>query len=175
MALLLLAQAFWLVAPAYAANGFPPLMRGRRAIDGGRKWHGKRVFGDGKTIEGTFGGIFFGLLLAELQMLAQARFGGEIAFLQLPEMTLPLAAALSVGALIGDVAGSFIKRRLDVKRGDSILLLDQLGFLIVALLLAYAIAPFDALLIVTLLVLTPPIHILANILGYYLRLKKQPW
>lgn len=175
MVFLLLAHAFWLVAPAYAANGFPPLMRGRRAIDRGRVWRGKRLLGDGKTIEGTAGGIAFGMLFAFLQLAIQQRFAAELAFLSLPVMTIALGFALSAGALAGDIAGSFIKRRRGIKRGGSVPLLDQLGFLLVALLFGYAIQPFEPLVAAALIVLTPPIHVLSNIFGYYVRLKMHPW
>lgn len=175
MVLLLLVQAFWLVAPAYAANGFPPMLRGRRPIDRNKKWRSKRLLGDGKTLEGTLGGVVFGVMFASLQIAVQTRFAQDLAFLPLPQMTLELGLALSVGALFGDIAGSFVKRRLSIKRGDSVILLDQLGFLLVALLIGYAVQPFHPILAITLIILTPPIHLLANILGYYMRVKKHPW
>lgn len=175
MVLFLLVQAFWLIAPAYAANGFPPLIHGKRPIDRGKEWRGRRILGDGKTIEGTIGGIVFGILIASLLIAVQDRFSSELALIALPVMTLELGAALGSGAVFGDILGSFIKRRFDVKRGDSVLLLDQLGFLLMALLLAYLVHPFHPLLAITLIILTPPIHLLSNILGYYIRVKKQPW
>jgi len=41
-------QAFWFIAPAYAANAFPPLVRGKKPIDRGKKFFGNRLLGNGK-------------------------------------------------------------------------------------------------------------------------------
>ena len=45
----ILVEAFWLVLPAYAANGLVPLFKGKHPIDGGRRLVKNRIFGDGKT------------------------------------------------------------------------------------------------------------------------------
>ncbi|WXG40634.1 MAG: CDP-2,3-bis-(O-geranylgeranyl)-sn-glycerol synthase [Candidatus Freyarchaeum deiterrae] len=82
---------------------------------------------------------------------------------------------LSFGALIGDLIGSFIKRRLNLERGRPAPPLDQLDFIIGALLFSFIdfIPPIE--IIIVLVVLTPIIHLAANIIGYKLRLKKEPW
>jgi CDP-2,3-bis-(O-geranylgeranyl)-sn-glycerol synthase len=82
---------------------------------------------------------------------------------------------LSFGALIGDLIGSFIKRRLNLERGRPAPPLDQLDFVAGALAFSFIefIPPIE--IIGVLLVLTPGIHLIANIIGYRLRLKKEPW
>jgi len=82
---------------------------------------------------------------------------------------------LSFGALIGDLIGSFIKRRLDLQRGQPAPVLDQSDFVIGALIFSFVeyIPPIEIILI--LLVLTPMIHLLANMIGYKLKLKREPW
>ena len=72
--LAIVAQGLWFVAPAWAANAFPPLTGGRIPLDGGKKLHGKRLLGNSKTLEGTIGGIAFGLFIGWLLMLAQPLF-----------------------------------------------------------------------------------------------------
>jgi CDP-2,3-bis-(O-geranylgeranyl)-sn-glycerol synthase len=50
-----LVKSLLIIFPAYAANGFPPLARGRRPIDFHGKFpDGSRILGEGKTIEGFF-------------------------------------------------------------------------------------------------------------------------
>ncbi len=173
MVLLLILQSLWFIAPAYAANGFPPLMQGKRPLDGGRIFRGKRIFGDGKTWEGTIGGIIVGILAGTLEVMYQK----DIAYLglNLPQMTMPLVIALSIGTMIGDIGGSFIKRRLDIKRGDAAPLLDQEGFLVAAFILASLVYQLNLIIVVTLLIITPPIHWITNVVGYYTKFKKTPW
>lgn len=169
---LLILQALWLIAPAYAANAFPPLVKGKTPIDMGKNLLGKRLFGDGKTIEGSIAGISFGIFIGVIQILGQASILYE---LQLMEMTLPIAIALSCGAILGDITGSFIKRRTNIERGAPVPILDQLDFIAVSLLMAGFLVPLALPTILILLVLTPPIHWIANIIGFTLKIKKNPW
>ena len=171
--IILLIQSLWFIIPAYAANGFPPLMRGKHPIDQKRSFRSKRILGDGKTWEGTLGGIIAGMAIGSLQIAFQSdlKFLG----LNLPPMTLPLVIALCIGTMAGDILGSFIKRRLNIKRGDSAPLMDQEGFLVLAILFAMPFYNLNAIIVVTLLIITPPIHWLANIGGFYLKFKKTPW
>jgi CDP-2,3-bis-(O-geranylgeranyl)-sn-glycerol synthase len=45
-------------------------------------------------------------------------------------VSLTQALLLSIGALLGDIAGAFIKRRLGISQGGPAPILDQLGFLV---------------------------------------------
>jgi len=170
-----LAQAFWFIAPAYAANAFPPLARGKAPLDFGRKFCGHRILGNGKTIKGTTAGIFFGIFAGSVQFYIQLYIPEAVngVSLNLVVMTPMLAALLSAGAMAGDIAGSFIKRRLGKKSGKPLPLLDQLGFLVFALLFAGTMPSIEA--VIALLILTPIIHFIANIIGYFAKLKKNPW
>lgn len=170
--ILLLLQAFWFIAPAYVANGFPPVVRGKRPLDFGKNLGNYRLLGDGKTFEGTLLGIIAGILVGALQVAYQSQIPQEFG---LAEMTLPLAAALSIGAIAGDLIGAFIKRRLGMKRGEPALLLDQLDFLIAALLAASIFYRPGIGIILVLVVLTPPIHWLTNYVAYRASIKKTPW
>ncbi|MEM7819420.1 MAG: CDP-2,3-bis-(O-geranylgeranyl)-sn-glycerol synthase [Candidatus Aenigmatarchaeota archaeon] len=174
---ILLVQSFWLIAPAYAANAFPPLMKGKRPIDFHKKFNGKRLLGDGKTIEGTLGGLIFGIFIGGLQIYFQQFIPNEINgyILNLTYMTPSIIILLSVGALIGDIFGSFIKRQIGIKRGDPAPLLDQLDFLIFALMFVSAVYIVDIIIILILLIFTPIIHIIANIIGYLAKIKEHPW
>ncbi|HLD85467.1 MAG TPA: CDP-2,3-bis-(O-geranylgeranyl)-sn-glycerol synthase [archaeon] len=174
----LLAQAFWLVGSAYAANAFPPLIAGHRPLDKGKMFHNRRLLGDGKTIEGTVAGILFGLFYGAVQILVQPYIplsvGGKD--LGLLTITPAIVILLVAGTMIGDIAGSFIKRRVRLERGASAPIMDQLGFVIVALLLVSLVAPISIEIWIILVVLTPVIHWLANLIGYYaMHVKKTPW
>jgi len=47
-----------------------------------------------------------------------------------PETLFLSGVLLSIGALVGDAAGSFIKRRLNISPGKHCMLLDQVDFVV---------------------------------------------
>jgi len=162
-------NALYYIFPAYCANGAPVIFGGGPAIDGGRKLSdGKPVFGSHKTYRGFIFGIAIGTLVGWAQEFLAPNVG-------LPKGSLILGFALSLGALLGDLMGSFIKRRLDLKPGASLPISDQIDFVLMALLFSLLVEPpslIDAFIII---VLTGPIHFLVNVIAYLLRLKKTPW
>ena len=84
---------------------------------------------------------------------------------------------LSLGALLGDLAGDFLKRRLDIAPGGLLPVVDQVDFIVGAIVFSLPIF-IDALsleLVVTVLIITPPIHLLTNFVAYKLGLKSNPW
>ena len=82
----------------------------------------------------------------------------------------------SFGTHIGDLLGSFIKRRLGKESGSSIPLLDQYLFLVFALLLAYPAGHMPNLLgLLFIIVLTGILHKLTNIFAHKAKLKEVPW
>jgi CDP-2,3-bis-(O-geranylgeranyl)-sn-glycerol synthase len=85
------------------------------------------------------------------------------------------SSLLSVGALTGDLVGSFIKRRIGLARGDPAFLLDQLGFLVFALLFTYPFFHLSSTMAIFLLIVTPGLHLGTNVLAYKLGLKDRPY
>jgi CDP-2,3-bis-(O-geranylgeranyl)-sn-glycerol synthase len=169
------------------ANGFAvfgKFIRVRHPIDGGRVLEDKQpIFGPGKTWEGFLVGFLSGVFIGVLQVItAPILFSLIVQHVYLPPelipivlITLPLVILVSLGALVGDLIGSFIKRRFTIDRGRPAPLLDQLDFLIAAMLLGALITPIHWILAIFLLIITPLLHLLANIIGYFLRLKQEPW
>ena len=182
--LALIELALWLGLPAWIANATPVLLGGGKPIDGGRILSdGHRLFGDGKTIRGFFVGVFFGPLTGIGQIIAAPYLSPlmEMYVTVTPEMqhvlymTLPAAFLLSVGALLGDLVGSFLKRRINVKSGNPSPVLDQIGFILMALILASPFLQPSAGYVVVIIFITLGIHWISNALGYVLGLKKNPW
>jgi CDP-2,3-bis-(O-geranylgeranyl)-sn-glycerol synthase len=173
-----LVKSLLIIFPAYAANGFPPLARGKIPIDLKEKWFDKnRIFGDGKTIEGFGFGLFAGFLIGALEtylypdLNAYAmQFG-----VQLPFINLFIAFMIVFGALCGDLTGSFLKRRFRLKRGADVPLLDQWNFVIGAVLFTYWFTEITIWMFLIMLLITPIIHRIANIIAHKIRVKKEPW
>jgi CDP-2,3-bis-(O-geranylgeranyl)-sn-glycerol synthase len=184
MDVLTVALALWFVFPAYVANAVPVLVGGGTPIDFGRRFvDGRRIFGDGKTIRGFTGGLIAGILLGTFEA-----FMSGYVVLNLQKLTVlsliqeeilqctPLRAFLiSIGALLGDLTGSFVKRRMGLRRGAPVPLLDQLTFLIVAFLLVSLTFQIPLEYVIILLILTPLIHLTTNIISYLVGLKQVPW
>lgn len=172
--------AVWLMLPAYVPNSAAVLTGGGPPIDGGRMFRGNRLLGDGKTWAGTLGGLIAGtgvaLILNLLLPHVEAMTG-----VTLFSFPLVVVLALPAGALIGDMAASFIKRRSGRERGAPAPGLDQLDFVAGSLVLTGLLAPSWIIetvsieVIVFILVLTPVLHVGVNIVGYRAGLKDEPW
>ena len=165
-----------LILPAYFSNGAPVVFGGGAKIDLGKKFFdGKRVLGDSKTIRGFFSGVIAGFLVGSVIVFTVP----YLSWLSVYEK-LVLAFLVSFGAMVGDLLGSFVKRRLGLPPGSQYFLLDQLLFLVVAL--AFAVWYDEALLaelngwhVLFLLVLTYFLHLFFNWIAHRLHLKKVPW
>ena len=152
-------ETLYIYLPAYIANATPVVLSGGGALDRDRNWiDGKPLFGDHKTLRGTISGLAAGFLIG----LAQGSpFRG---------------ALLSIGAIGGDLIVSFFKRRMNLKPGALLPIADQMGFIILAVILVGFTEPaprWDQA--VGILVATLPIHYLSNLLAWALKLKSNPW
>lgn len=180
-----LLASFWFFLPAYVANPAAVLFGGGRPIDGGRVLSdGHRLFGDGKTWRGLAGGIGTGVALGLLLWAASSVLDPGLSFGAFPGGLLPIAA-LATGALLGDLLGAYVKRRMGRPRGArtpgldwydfylgafALLVLADYGFFLEHFVRDEAIFGF---LFVT--VITPMLHRTVNILGHRLGKKDVPW
>ena len=158
--------------PAYIANASPTFLIKLRKhpIDFGLKYNGQRLLGEGKTIEGFILASLMGYLagLLELQIIAGISYN----FLVIPPIVFLF---IGIGAMIGDMTGSFIKRRMKLKRGENAGLLDMIDFIIGAFILAAFFIQYSPWCFVIALIITPIVHRVANIIGYRIGVKKEPW
>ena len=161
-----LGSALWFILPAYVANATPVVLGGGKPIDAGKKFtDGRPIFGAGKTVQGFVAGLAAGTFVGLLQGIAEGTLLHFIA----------LGFLLALGALLGDLLGSFVKRRLGIERGGAAPGLDQLSFVIVALLAASPLALPSWEIVLTIIIITLPIHLATNFGGYKLGLKSRPY
>ncbi len=195
--ILIAAGSLLYIAPAYATNASMVIFgRHGTPIDGGRNFiDGKRILGDGKTWQGTAGGITTGFIVGifltiisifiiwpfvQVQVASYPMELADLTYLKAffsPPIWLGFLRVLllCVGTPLGDMIGSFIKRRFNLERGAPAPVIDQTDFLLGAIFLAYIIFQLWWMYIVFALLVTILIHILANTLGYKLGYKKVPW
>jgi CDP-diglyceride synthetase len=171
-------SALWVMLPAYLPNPVAAALGGGKPIDGGRCWRdGRRIFGDGKTVRGLIAGIAGGVAIGLLQILVHS----HVEIVWLPEHTFVSITLLAVGALLGDLAKSFLKRRRGVERGEKWPVADQFDLVIGAFILLLIFDPgwlFSTITIpiaIAILILTPVLHRGTNIIGYILGIKDVPW
>jgi CDP-2,3-bis-(O-geranylgeranyl)-sn-glycerol synthase len=162
----LVVEALKFIFPAYCANAAPVLAGGGLAMDFGKNFvDGKRFLGKNKTWRGFFFGWAIGILVGVVEGIVF----GPVPFSLLFSVLTPL------GALCGDLAGAFMKRRLGIAPGGLLPVIDQVDFVVGALLFSLPLAAVSLELAVVVLLITPPIHLFTNFLAYELKLKSNPW
>ena len=173
----------YFLLPAYCANGAALAFGGGTPLDFGKSSkNGVRWIGDGVTWRGLIAGTIIGIIVGALQGLVGPYLIANIGeYIYTPIITnLPQGILtgflLGFGALLGDALGSFIKRRIGIGRGKPAPILDQLDFVVVALLLASFVINYNtqftvASFIAVSILLTLVIHLLANTGAYLLGLK----
>ena len=146
------------ILPAWIANGTPVIFGGGAPLD-----MGTNILGNHKTWRGTISGLLGGFVVAVLEYI----------FLSQP---LFLGAALAIGAIAGDLIGSFAKRRSGIREGASVPILDQYSFFIFAMLFSLPFGGLPSTLgIVVLVVLTGILHKGTNVLAHMAKIKQVPW
>ncbi len=150
--------SIWLYLPAYFANATPVVLGGGPPLDGGGKWlDGKPFLGSHKTLRGSIVGILAGTIIGTLQG------------------SFMIGLSQGVGAILGDLISSFLKRRKDIAPGESFPLLDQLDFIIVAVILSQQFTTASLQEIITIIIVTIPIHYFMNYVSWLIKMKEHPW
>ncbi len=165
----------WYFLPAFIANMTPVFVRRVKVldvpVDFGVKLGKERLFGEHKT----WRGLMFGAVAGMLTFLLQQQTPVPFALFDYQQMPWTLGLLLGLGALLGDLAKSFVKRRIHIKPGRSWVIFDQIDYIVGGLLFgswAYVPAVDDTLfLLASGIVLT----IIVNYLGTLLGLRKGTW
>jgi CDP-2,3-bis-(O-geranylgeranyl)-sn-glycerol synthase len=151
--------------PAYAANMAPPFVR---------YWKGwnppiaRRRLGSHKTVLGFAAGVCGAVLVT----LIQSRIAWDGS---LTAYDAWLGLRFGVGAMAGDSAKSFLKRRVGIPPGARWVPFDQLDFVVGALVLTASRASLSWLDVALILAVTAAGHVLVNHLGYWLGIRDTKW
>ena len=168
----------YFVLPAYFSNGSGLVFGGGTPVDFEKSdSNGNRWIGDGVTWRGFIAGTLIGTLTGAVQ----GYFGPQIMqefgqYIITPIITnfnsgILIGFLLGFGALLGDALGSFLKRRLGIGRGKPAPILDQLDFIIVALILVAFVVKLTWLTVILAIILTLAIHLISNTVAYLLGMK----
>jgi len=155
---ILLLSSLYPFLPAYVANATPTVLGGGKTIDSDLKFlDGRPIFGSHKTIRGFISGLIAGTLVGLLQGEVSAGF------------------LLSFGALFGDLAGAFVKRRLSIEPGALLPIVDQLSFVLFALIFVLPLSYLTVEEAFSCVFFTPLFHVITNVTAYHLGIKSAPW
>lgn len=185
--LLMIVVGIWVFAPAMLSNSNAALIGGHAPVDFGKSWRGKRILGDGKTWRGFIGGALASVVVGIVMVWISILFGSENhwGFGSSWSENIGLLFCMSFGALIGDMLGSFLKRRIGIDRGKQAPLLDQYDYVVGAFLLLSIFYPhwvyatyledYHLIALIVLLVFVYVSHRVANYIGYWMGVKDNPW
>lgn len=167
-----------LYLPAMVANAMPLIcrkyvFRNPHPIDFRMSFYdGRRVLGDNKSIEGFISGTVAGALVGLIY--------GSYMRSQFNEW-LTYGLLSGVGAMVGDLLNSFIKRRLGMKPGQPFIPFDQISFIIGAFVII-KISKVDLMVnhelslndFIAGLLLAGVLHPLTNYIAYLAGVKETP-
>lgn len=176
-------KAVWVFLPAAIANSIPVVAKRYnwlifldKPLDMGKNLGNKRVLGDHKTWRGLILGVLAGILTAALQQQI-ALNNSTINALSIIDWELhnPLVigALMGFGALFGDATKSFLKRRLDIKPGDTFIFFDQVDYILGALLFLSLKIPLNNLPVVTIMLTWIALHLLSTVLAWKVGIKEK--
>lgn len=164
------------MAPVWAKK-LPFLAWLDRPIDGNKKLFGKPIFGRNKTYRGFVAGALFAVSIGTVQW-ALSELVPALNNLEFFELGfadyISLSLLLGFGALVGDAIESLLKRQLEIPPGETWVPLDQIDYVIGALLFSlpvgalstgeYAAAAFVGVFM----------HPVGTVVGWMLGLKDKP-
>ncbi len=162
-----IAELLYLMVPAYLANMAPPFTRFWRG------WNApvnERWLGSHKTVVGALAGILAGLVAA----FVQSRIDWSGSLVDYHRWPL-VGMLLGLGAIGGDIAKSFFKRRMKIAPGGRWIPADQLDFGIGALILISVLVRLSWADIAEILAITFVGDILVNQIAFRLHIRDTAW
>lgn len=160
-------QLLYFMAPAYVANMVPPFVR---FWPGWNRPIHARLLGEHKTVLGFAVGVLAGILATALQ----ATLATALDLVDYRDWPL-LGFEFGFGAMAGDSVKSLLKRKAGIAPGARWFPLDQLDFVIGALLLVGFRAGLTWQDIAIILAVTLIGALPVNRLAFRLRIKQTPW
>ncbi|MAH33442.1 hypothetical protein CL615_03540 [archaeon] len=175
----LILQCFYLMLPAYFANMAPVIVKKinflKNPIDFGKTINNMPVFGKNKTFRGLFFGVLFAVVITYIQFILNDN--GIFLSLAIADYSnwLLIGLLMGFGAIIGDLAESFVKRRLSFKSGGSFFPFDQIDFVIGALIFIYPLVKLSITKIAIIILLSIVLHIIVNHVAFYTKVRDEKW
>ena len=172
MVWMLILKSLYFFLPAYLANLTPPLLKKVPFLNYSIS---EKYFGKNKTWRGLTVAILVGTLVFWMQKISYTNGFTKLALIDYNGFSVLFGFLLGTGAILGDLIESYFKRKIGIKPGESWKPYDQLDFVIGALFLSFFVYVPKAEVVLILLIVSPLLHILFNLLGYWLKINKGRW
>lgn len=173
--------AVYFMLPAYVANLSGLAFGGGTPVDAGRECKdGRRLIGNGVTWKGLQNGTIIGTLVGAVLGII-GTFYGDLSVLTGGIIDLHVYGSLigglilgflmAFGALLGDAVGSFLKRRMGLERGAPAPFMDQLDFVVGALVLSLLVVRISWSFFIIIALLSLFLHLGSNTFAYLIGIK----
>jgi CDP-2,3-bis-(O-geranylgeranyl)-sn-glycerol synthase len=176
-------KAVWVFLPAATANSIPVVAKRYnwlacldKPLDMDSMLGGSRILGDHKTWRGLILGISAGIITAALQQLLANSYSSIDAISLIDWETnnpVTIGALLGFGALAGDAAKSFLKRRLNINPGETFLIFDQVDYILGALFFLSLKVPLSSLPIIQIVITWTMLHVLSTLTAWKVGIKEK--
>ena len=173
--------AVYFMLPAYVANLSGLAFGGGTPVDGGKNYRdGRRMIGNGVTWKGFQNGTILGTAVGVILGIIGTFFGdlsvltGGIIDLHVYDSVfggLILGFLMAFGALFGDLVGSFLKRRIGLQSGEPAPFMDQLDFVIGALVFSLLLVQISWKFFLIIAILSLILHLGSNTFAYLVGIK----
>jgi CDP-2,3-bis-(O-geranylgeranyl)-sn-glycerol synthase len=178
-ALGVLLRAVWLLLPAGVANMAPVfaailIPSWDTPVDFGCSFRGTRFFGSHKTWRGLIAGLIAGSVTFIIQRVTYEHVAlvQHYSYFEYDTTSWMMGAWMGAGALTGDLIKSFVKRGLRVPPGQPCFPFDQLDWLIGTVLFTFPFIRFTSGVVAEIILVGFFLHLIANLIGYALGLKR---
>lgn len=175
----LVIQCAWYLLPMGFANIAPVLVRDHAAflaVPVDRFLGGRGFFGSHKTVRGILAAVLFGFVAFWWQRLvSETAWAAALGFFPYKQMSLWFGFFAGLGAILGDLFRSALKRRSGVRPGGRFLPFDQIDYILGGVVCTIPFfQPTLHILLVTLLV-GFVLHAATSGIGYALGMKEDRW
>lgn len=162
-------KSLYFFLPGYIANMAPILLRW--VPFGGKPIH-EKLFGSHKTWRGLVAAVFVGGFVFWLQQGLYNLGFQDWALIDYADFPVWFGFLQGTGVILGDLVKSYYKRKQGIKPGDPWWGWDQLDFVLGGVVLGFFVYVPTIETVLVLVVLSPIMHLLANNIGYLLKIKK---
>ncbi len=179
--LIFIGKSIYTTLPGMMANMAPIFVKDLNIlnypIDFGITVKGKIILGPRKTYRGLISGIIAAMIIINIQYLIDKyTIFKNLTLYDFEEINFHLLGFLfGFGVLFGDIFESFIKRRLDMAPGKSLIPWDQIDCVLGGLIFGRIAWAYSYKYAITIILITFVLHITLRHVGYYLGLCSTKW
>jgi len=124
----------YFLIPAAISNMMPVFVKNHfkfldYPLDFNKKWNKKRILGDHKTFRGVIFAVIGAIIVGIIQGILHDNYlFNAISLINYKEINIiSFGILIGIAVMFGDALGSFVKRRMRVKPGETLPIIDQIG------------------------------------------------